>query len=257
LNVAANTTTLVLNKAADGLDANFTLDGVPLKSGTNTVSSAIPGVTMNLQAEAPQTTVSLTVSADTAGITQAINAFVSAYNTVMGAINAQFKVDANNNAGLLASNSAVRSLQSSLLSDVSYAVSGNNGVVNLATMGINMANDGTLSVDSTKLNAALSDHLPDVQNLFQSVAADGFGSHFNTDLNNLIGPASGQLTLNIKENSSNQQMLTRQINDFEDRLTARRQQLINQYSAIDTMLRQYPVLMQQITGQLGSLPTVR
>jgi flagellar capping protein FliD len=48
-------------------------------------------------------------------------------------------------------------------------------------------------------------------------------------------------------------MLTQQISDFEDRLAQREKQLILQYSRVDTMLRQYPLLMAQITGQLNTL----
>jgi len=61
------------------------------------------------------------------------------------------------------------------------------------------------------------------------------------------------LSLNLKENIANQLQLTRQINDLEDRLVDRRQFLVNQYSQVDAMLRQYPLILAQITGQLGSL----
>ncbi len=46
-------------------------------------------------------------------------------------------------------------------------MSGNNGVVNLQSIGIEMQDDGTLSVDSTTLNDALQNNFSAVQNLFQ------------------------------------------------------------------------------------------
>jgi flagellar hook-associated protein 2 len=252
LNVSANNTGLVFQKSVTGVNAGFTLDGVPLSSSTNTVTSVLPGVTLNLLGAAPATPVTLTVAHDTTRITQAINDFVAAYNSVIGSINSQFKADAASNAGPLASNSSLRSLQSSVLSDITYSVAGNNGIVNLASLGIDMQNDGTLSVDSTKLNSALSTQFDDAQNLFQSVNADGFGAHFSSDLNTLTSPTSGLLSLNLKENSSNQQILKNQVQDFEDRLVFRRQFLTNQYSQVDAMLRQYPLLLEQITSQLGT-----
>ena len=124
---------------------------MPLSSTTNTVSSPLPGVTLNLLAANPAKPVTISVGPDTAGITQAINDFVSAYNSAIGSVNSQFKASANSGAGPLANNSALRSLQSSLLSDVTFSVTGNNGVVNLASIGIDLQNDGTLSVDSSKL----------------------------------------------------------------------------------------------------------
>jgi flagellar hook-associated protein 2 len=252
LNLAANDTGLVFKKSAAGVNAGFTLDGVPLSSGTNTVTSVLPGVTLNLLGAAPATPVTLTIAHDTTRITDAVNAFVTAYNSVVGSINSQFKASDQSSAGPLAGNSSLRSLQNSLLSDVSFSVSGNNGMVNLATLGVDMNNDGTLTVDSEKLNTALSDHFADVHNLFQSVSADGFGQHFSSDLNSLTSPTTGLLAINLNENTSNQKVLTDQINDFEDRLVFRRQFLINQYSQVDAMLRQYPLLIQQITSQLGT-----
>jgi flagellar hook-associated protein 2 len=252
LNVTTNNSGLVFHKAVAGVNAGFTLDGVPLSSTTNTVTSALPGVTLNLLGAAPATPVTLTVAHDTTRITQAINDFVSAYNSVIGSINSQFKASDQTSAGPLAGNSSLRSLQNSLLSDVSYAVTGNNGLVNLASLGIDMQNDGTLVVDSTKLNSALSSQFTDVQSFFQAVNVGGFGDHFSSDLNALTSPTSGLLSLNLAENTSNQKVLTNQISDFEDRLVFRRQFLINQYSQVDAMLRQYPLLIQQITSQLGT-----
>jgi len=253
LSVTLNNTGLVFQKSADGTNASFSLDGVPLSSTTNTVSSPLPGVTLNLLAANPAKPVTISVGPDTAGITQAINDFVSAYNSAIGSVNSQFKANANSDAGPLASNSALRSLQGSLLSDVTYSITGNNGLVNLASLGIDLRNDGTLSVDNSQLSTVLSNQFADVKNFFQSGVAGGFGSHFGSDLTALTSPASGLLSLNLKENSANQQALTRQINDLEDRLVDRRQFLVNQYSRVDAMLRQYPLILAQITGQLGSL----
>jgi flagellar hook-associated protein 2 len=253
LSVTLNNTGLVFQKSADGINASFSLDGVPLSSTTNTVSSPLPGVTLNLLAANPAKPVTISVGPDTAGITQAINDFVSAYNSAIGSVNSQFKASANSGAGPLANNSALRSLQSSLLSDVTFSVTGNNGVVNLASIGIDLQNDGTLSVDSSKLSSALSTQFADVKTFFQSGVAGGFGNNFSSDLTALTSPATGLLSLNLSENSANQQALTRQINDFEDRLTNRRQFLINQYSQVDAMLRQYPLILAQITGQLASI----
>ena len=255
LNVSVNGTGLVFQKSVTGVNAGFTLDGVPLSSSTNTVSSVLPGVTLNLLAAAPATPVTLTIAHDTARVTQAINDFVSAYNSVSTSINSQYKSAAASSAGPLASNSALRALQNSLLSDVTYAVTGNNGLVNLASLGVDMNNDGTLTVDTTKLNSALSNQFADVQTFFQAVNVGGFGSNFTSDLNSLTSPTSGLLSLNLAENTSNQQLIKNQIQDFEDRLVFRRQFLINQYSQVDTMLRQYPLLIQQITSQLAVIPS--
>src|SRR5438445_9099185 len=168
------------------------IDGVPLNSTTNTVSGALAAVTLNLVGAAPGLPVLLTVGADTARATQAVNAFVASYNTVMGAINSQFSFDpVANTAGPLAANSSLRSLQGSLLSDVTFSRTGNNGYVNLASLGVNMVNDGTVSVDSAKLNEVISNHVTDFQNFFQSLGLSDFANKSSTDLSYLTAANAG------------------------------------------------------------------
>lgn len=251
LGVSANGTGLVFHKSADGVNAGFTVDGVPLSSTTNTATGVIPGVTLNLLGAAPGTPVSLSVAHDTAGIKSALNDFVTAYNSVVKTINQQFTTDTSGNAGYLAGNSALRSLQSSLLSDAAYSIEG-TGIVGLASIGINMEDDGTLTVDGSKLDDSLANHYSDVQSMFQSTVSGSFGANFASDLNSLTSSNSGLLSANINENTQNQRDLTDRIADFEVRLDDRRTFLTNQYSQIDAMLRSYPLLLQQITGQLGT-----
>jgi flagellar hook-associated protein 2 len=253
LTVTGNTSGLNFHKSVAGQNASLTIDGVPISSTSNTVTGAISGVTLNLSGSAPNTAVQLSVAPDTTGATQAVNNFISAYNTVIRAITAQFTVNSSTgSAGSLASNSSLRALQANLLSDVTYAMTGNNGYASLVSLGINMANDGTLSVDQTTFSGVLSSHYSDFQNFFQSLS-DGFGSHFRSDLTTLTSPTQGLLNTEITQIKDQQAMLSSTITDFEDRLAARREQLIKQYSNIDAMLRQYPVRLQAITAQLATL----
>ncbi len=253
LTVTGNIAGLGFHKSVTGQNASLTIDGVPISSATNTVTGAISGVTLNLVSSAPASPVQLSVGPNTAAITTAVSNFVGAYNTVMTKINAQYAVDSTTHtAGPLASDVSLRSLQSSLLSDVTYAMSGNNGLTSLAALGINMANDGTLSIDDAAFNDALTNQFSAVQIFFQG-ASDGFGTRFSSDLTSLTSPTEGVLNANLTEITNQQKVLTDTINDFEDRLASRQQQLIKQYSAIDAMLRQYPVTLQSINAQLATL----
>jgi flagellar hook-associated protein 2 len=255
LTITGNITGLGFYKSVTGQNASLTIDGVPISSATNTVTGAINGVTLKLVSSAASTPVQLSVAPNSTAISTAVSNFVGAYNTVMTKINAQFAVDASTHtAGPLASDASLRSLQSNLLSDVTYAMSDNNGLTNLAALGLNMANDGTLSIDDAAFNDALANNFPGVQNFFQGTT-DGFGTHFSTDLTSLTSPTEGVLNANLTEITSQQKVLTDTINNFEDRLAARQQQLIKEYSAIDAMLRQYPVTLQSINAQLATLTT--
>ncbi len=72
------------------MDAQLTVDGVPVDSGTNTLTGAIPGVTLSLGAADPNTPVLVSVQPDTTTASQAIQNFVDAYNAVIGSINGQY-----------------------------------------------------------------------------------------------------------------------------------------------------------------------
>jgi len=257
--VPANTTGLTFNQVA-GQNASLTVDSVPISSATNTVSGVIPGVTLNLLSAAQGVPIQLTVGPDTGAVTDAINGFVSSYNTLVNAINTQFTAPASGGtAPPLEADATLRALQASLLSDVTYAMqesSGNNGLVNLAAVGIDMANDGTLSVDSDTLNNALSGNFAAVQNFFQSTDSTnlGFGAQFGSSLTNLNDPTQGVLNVELQQNAQAQRDLNSQISDFEDRLLITQQQLFTQYSQINATLEQLPLLQNQIASMLGALP---
>jgi flagellar hook-associated protein 2 len=245
-----------------GSNASLTVDGVPVSSPSNTVTGTIPGVTLNLVSAAPSTPATLTVGSDPGQITDAVNNFVSAYNAVIQSVNTQFTVDPNTNTeGPLGSDSSIRSLQSSLLSDVSHAISGNGGLINLASLGIDLNNDGTLSVNQTATDLkpsfanVLAANPGAVQSFFQNSSGTGFADNFSTDLNNLIDPTSGVVTSDIAENTAKKLDLTNSINNFQDQLAAEQRQLTTVFAQVNATLQAYPLLLQQVTQTLAALPS--
>lgn len=238
---------------AAGIDAQLTVDGVPVDSSTNTVTGAIPGVTLSLGAADANSSVLVSVQPDTTAASQAIQNFVDAYNAVIGSINSEFTVNSTTGSeGVLGGDSMLRSLQSSLLSMVSTAASGAGQYVNLQSLGIEMQNDGTLQVNSANLSQALSSNFSDVQKFFQSTS--GWGQAAGTQMLQLTDPTLGPVAADINGLKQTNQGLTDQINDFELRMSAVQDQLTTQYSSLDALLQQYPMQLQQVAAQLGSLP---
>jgi flagellar hook-associated protein 2 len=252
LAIGNNTTSLNFEAPLGGTNASLSVDGIPISSATNTVTGAIPGVTLNLITASPGTPVQLSVGADAGQATTAINNFVSAYNSVIGFLNQEYTVNSSTNTeGDLASDSSLRTLQASLLNDVTYSISGNDGLVNLASLGINMNDDGTLTVDNSALSNALNNDPSAVLNFFQNASSTGFANNFNVDLTNLTEPTTGILNIDLAQNSAQQSSLSNQINDFQDRLSAQQQELVNEFSQVNASLEEYPFLLQEITAQLN------
>jgi flagellar hook-associated protein 2 len=261
LAITANTTSLVFNAPVGGTNASLTIDGVPFSSPTNTITTAIPGVTLNLaSAPVPPTPVQITVGPDAGQATAAINNFVSAYNSVIGILNTQFTVDPTTNTeGPLGSDSTLRSLQSSLLKDVTYSITGNSGLVNLASLGIDLNNDGTLTVNqvATDTHPSLSNVLAispgAVQSFFQNVSGTGFANNFNNEAFNLTDPTNGIVNVDLAGNKAQQQALTTQISNLQDRLAAQQTALTLQYAQVNATLEAYPSLLLTVTAEIGAL----
>jgi flagellar hook-associated protein 2 len=256
--VPNNTTTLTFNAPVGGANASLTIDGVPFSSSSNSVSGAIAGVTLNLLSASPNS-VPLTVGPDVTQITQAINTFVSAYNTVIGDINTQYTVNpVTNTEGPLGGNVSLRSLQSSLLADAAFALplTSNSGFVNLASIGINTNNDGTLTVDNGLLSSTMTNHPAALQSFFQNSSQTGFANNFSNDLTNLTSPTLGVLNVDLAQNKSSVKNLTDNIANFQLQLGSQQRLLTQQYSQVNAALQAYPLLLQQITATLGSLGAI-
>jgi flagellar hook-associated protein 2 len=200
----------------------------------------------------------LTVGADSTQALAAVNNFISAYNTLIGIINQQYTVDPlTNTEGPLRSDVSLRSLQSSLLSDAAFSASGNSGLVNLESLGINTNSDGTLTVGLNAQNQTpaqvLAANPAAFQNFFQNTAGTGFADSFGKDLSNLTDPTQGALTVDIARNSAVQQVNTTNINNFEAQMTAEQTQLTAQFDTVNASLQAYPILLQETTELIGSM----
>jgi flagellar hook-associated protein 2 len=118
-----------------------------------------------------------------------------------------------------------------------------------------MQDNGTLQINSAALSTALSSNYSDVQKFFQSTSPAGWGQTVSTQLQQMTDPTVGLISADINGLNQTNQSLTNEISDFEVRMTATQQQLTTQYDNLNTLLEEYPMQMQQVAAQLGSLPT--
>ena len=249
-----DTTAINFNQAVAGLNAVLTVDGVPISNTTNTVSNVINGVTLNLAGATGNTPVTLTVAPDTSSIATAINQLVSSYNTAINAINAQFQVGANGTGGgPLEADGSLRQAQQALLAAITHSVAGSGGQVNLTNLGINVNNDGTLTVNSGGLSTALSSNFSGVQSFLQT-ASTGFAGNLNTALISLTDSISGVLWLDANGLTQTSQALSQQVLDLQSAMAVKQQNLIAVYARVNTTLQELPLLQSQLSQQLATVP---
>ncbi len=253
--VSSTGTTFDFTQAATGTDASLTVNGISVTSATNTVSGAVPGLTLNLLSASPSTSVSLSVSPNTSQASNAINQFVSDYNSAIGDLNTQF-ADSGSGQGVLADDPAVRNLQSELLSALDYTATPSSGstttVPNLTSLGISVNYDGTLSVDSATLSNVLQNNFSDVQNFFQGAALNGFANSMDQQLTSFISPADGAFTVDLQSISTESSGLQTDISNFQTNvITPLQTQLQSEFSQAEELLQELPNQMKQIDEELG------
>lgn len=263
-----NEPSIGFTEAVAAANASLTVDGVLIQSASNTVTGAIPGVTLSLLGAAPGSQINLTVASDASQVSTAINQFVTDYNTALGLVNSQFSAstttDSSGNTttaqGPLASDPTLVDLQSTLEQALDYVntpATGTTTVSMLTDLGINADKDtGLLSVDSATLNNALTNNPTDVQNFFEGAALNGFANTLYNSLNSFTSPANGAFKVDLNSIASTNSSLTSQINDFETGYIASQQTILTaEYSAAEIALQQLPTEMAQLNAELGLTPT--
>jgi flagellar hook-associated protein 2 len=239
----------VESKAAD---AAFSIAGVPYTSASNTISSALTGVTLTLTGTtATNATATLSVANDTSSVTSNINAFVSAYNTLQSALSSLGGFDATTNtAGAMQGSPILQNIQSQITQAL-YGTVGSSSYNTLASVGITTNSDGSLSVNSTTLQTALSTNFSAVSNLFSG--AKGVATQLNSQITTDLG-SSGSIT-------SYSQSLVKQETDLQTRTNALATQtsaltdsLTQEYAALNVLLSQLQTTSAALSQSLASLP---
>ncbi|MDP2025191.1 flagellar filament capping protein FliD [Sulfuriferula sp.] len=167
----ANNTGQALTQTVAAQNANFKIDGVAVTKTSNTITDAIQGVTLNLTKTNVGTPTGITVAQDTGSVTKAVNAFVTAYNNITQTLASATAYDpATKNAALFNGDASVALLQNQIRRVLSTPVAGGGSAyTQLPQIGVTFQKDGTLAVDNTKLQSAITSNFSDIAGLFAAV----------------------------------------------------------------------------------------
>ena len=159
-------TDLAITNAVTGADASITIDqSITVTSTTNTVSDALEGLSIDLQALG---STELTVENDATDLAAKIGAFSEAYNEVMDLLEAQSADGAS-----LEGSSLVRTVRSRLGTTMTSRVD-TGGVYGIAAeIGLSLDRYGKMSFDQSKLDQAIDTDYASVMELFTRNAGDG------------------------------------------------------------------------------------
>ena len=222
-------------------------------SASNAFTGLLTGVDFTLStAEAAPVTV--TVGRNDAALKTLASGLVTNLTTVLAEITSRTKSASTTAAdgrvlvtgGILSGDSAVRSMQQSIVTAATDPIGGRSP----STVGIVVGKDGTITFDEAKFTAALAADPANVQNIVSGLAA-----RVQTVATNLSDPTTGSISLKIKGQQSYITSLNDQVSNWDYRLALRRTALEKQYAGLEVALGKLKDQSSWLTSQLSTSST--
>ncbi len=244
-----------LTESIAAQDALIEIDGFEIASSKNTITGAVQGVTINLQAADPGNTFELLVENDEQAVRDSIQEFVDTYNELIGVMDTLTSFDAEAElAGPLLGDASIRNIREQVRREFSSNVAGLDGPFSsLAEIGIEMQLDGKLAIADEKLSPVLAEDFSKLGQLFGS--NDGYATR-------LFGLVDGFLStegiIEIRTSGLNSKIenISEQQSALNERLARLETRLLRQFNALDSLISQLTSTSTFLTQQLGNLPGV-
>ncbi len=241
-----------LTKAAD---ASYTLDGLAMTSASNTLDSAVSGVSFDLLATGSTT---VTVGTNTDSLKSNIQSFVDSYNTLIEAVGSLTKVstttdddgESTTTSAALSSDAMTRGLLNNLRNQFVKSTTGSGALQVLSQLGVTSQTDGTLAIDSSALEKGLSTYSDQLESFF--TGKNGFlqGMYDTVDQY-----TSSDGLLDQQEDSINSTLssLTKQQTALDNRTTTLTATLYAKYNAMDSLVSQLTSTSNSVMTTLNAL----
>jgi flagellar hook-associated protein 2 len=228
------------------------VDGLSISSASNTVSGAIPGVTFQLLSVPPSTeNIQIQVTNNNADIEAAVQSFVTAYNQVNTDINTQEGNDSSGNPEPLFGNSTLTLIQSQLQTAL-LGGQASGSINSITQLGISVNDDGSLTFDSSSLDATLNSSFSDVLGYLQNPGS--FGQNLSTTLNNLGTQApNGAIYLAQQENSTQETALNTDISNEEALLATEKTNLTTELNTANQVLQSIPEQLNEVNEMYSAV----
>ena len=237
-------------------DARFVVDDLVFTSASNAVTQALPGVSLQLT-QVTTAPVEIKLAQDKEAVKKNIQALVDAYNGVNLTLANAMKYNADTKtAGLLQGDSASVGLQNAMRGLMRTELVG-RPFERLQDLGISMQLNGSLAVNSSKLDAALDKPVELKQFFAHNTAGEAKG--LGLQLAGFVKGAllsDGRVTLRtealqagMKRNGSEQDRVIERAERMQARLYA-------VYNTMDSKVGRLNAINSYVTQQLSSLKSV-
>lgn len=249
--VSVSTTLFNTTVSQAAADAVVKVDGFQTTSSSNTVTTAVDGLTLNLVKAEPGTSTALTVSLDQKASETAVATFVNAYNNLVKFIGTQTKYDATaQTAGVLLGDATVLSATQALRNVIGGTTASAGDYKTLSALGIKTSADGTLISDPAKFSKAISTDFSAVQRLF--AADDGIATQLDALAKTLLAD-DGQIKAKTDGLNARVKDLARQQQAVDTRMAAYEARTRAQFTALDTLMSKLNSTSTYLSQQLAKL----
>ena len=251
--VATGAGTAGLSIAADDAaqDAVINVDGIEIRSDSNTFEEAVSGLTIKTlevsetDASGDPETATATVDYDTETVKETLEGFVSAYNSLLSVFDTYTGTDK-----ILNGSSLIRGLEGGLNSDLMTIFDDAGSLSTIFDLGVEMADDGTLSLDSSAFSDAMDESYDDVVSLFSG--DNGLANILGDMVSNYTG-SSGLLSDMVDASQDSADKTEESLENFEYRMDLYEEQLRARFTTLDTLLASMNSNGTYLLTQLSSL----
>ena len=236
--------------------AHLFIDGIEIYGNSNTLTEAIPGVTLDLvQAKTGETT-NINISLDKSAIKSTIEEFAKGYNEVINFISGQSVIE-EKGGGILSGDSGINSIKRHLQNMLTTPFS-NSGVLNtLSQLGFETQKNGTLTVNDEVLTKAIDENLESVTTLLSGEdGKDGLAKQFQDYLESMTSSTTGMLQGRKTSINSNVKRIDNRIETMETRLTQREKTLRAQFTAMEQLVSGFNAQSSYLTQQMTAISNI-
>ncbi len=251
-NIGSLTTTQAATRA------HIKVDSTDIYADSNTLTEAIPGVTLNLlqEQETAGDTTSINVSLNTASIKSTIKTFATGYNGVISFISGQSAMG-ETNAGVLAGDSGINTIKRHLQDMLTQQFENSGIFSSLSELGFETQKDGTLTVDDTTLSNAVSNNIDSVLSLLAGDDGEGgLATQFTDYLSSMTNSSTGMLKGRKDSTTTNIERINTRIEMMEVRLEKREEMLRAQFTAMELLVSNLNAQSDYLTQQMDSISSL-
>jgi flagellar hook-associated protein 2 len=242
--IADSTLPLSFSQLTPARDALLALGGDPgtaggiiLASNTNVFSQVVPGLTVTLK-QATGERVNISVTTSQSDVIVSAKLLADNYNRFRQKLAeyTAFDPQTGKKAPLFGDITALR-LQTELPAFLSSPLRGVGRFTSIRELGIQLQQDGSLSLDEEQLRAAFQED-PEAVSRFFADPDNGFAKKLDRLLEQLGGPTSSLLGQRIEALSRKIQWNTRRMEELDERLRVQRERLLQQFYRLDRIVGQ-------------------